>query len=215
MEIDQLKALFSAGKYPTAANFASLIDTACGGVGNQINVNSFETITDENTNFYQYNGEYHISKIFLLLNDTAHSKTFFLPVFSGDVADFTIPAHHHAYVYIDAADISGVNSESIILFKSWSPAVILNFTSDMYGLNPDTDDDGNSFNYYNLSQDMGQSFPLIRFTDGNLVCITNGSSTPLRIYTNDSTDYVSVGGNSIGFALYFNDKLYSISGAIQ
>lgn len=88
---NELKALFAAGKYPTAADYADLIDSLAGGSG-------IETFTSD-SNMFSSNKS--VGAVEIIVNNYSSDSSISVPTTNGSTT-FNVPAYGAvAFVKID------------------------------------------------------------------------------------------------------------------
>lgn len=89
--IEELKTLFAAGKYPTAADYTDLIDSLAGGSG-------IETFTDSENMF---DSDKSVGAVEIIVNNYSSDGTISFPNINGSTT-FKVPAYGAiAFVKID------------------------------------------------------------------------------------------------------------------
>ena len=90
----ELKALFAAGKYPTAADYTDLIDSLAGGSG-------IETLTTFNSDSNMFSSNKSVGAVEIIVNNYSSDSTISVPTTNGSTT-FNVPAYGAiAFVKID------------------------------------------------------------------------------------------------------------------
>lgn len=93
----ELKALFAAGKYPTAADYADLIDTALAGGGGS-NIESFNSTSD------MFGSEKPEGAIEILVNNYAYPTSVTVPTSGGSTSVTVGDYGAAAFIKTDASN---------------------------------------------------------------------------------------------------------------